>query len=310
MKPTLLVFAAGMGTRYGSLKQMDGMGPSGETIIDYSIYDAVRAGFGKIVYIVREYFHNAMVQSVNEKYGDLKGTDGEPIEFYFVDQELDILPEGFSIPDGREKPWGTAHAIMVARDVIHEPFVTINGDDFYGRETFRIAAEWCQAHQNSHGVYSVLGFTLDNTLTDVGGVNRGICSYDENGELHSMVQHLKIERDKNGVVSGVNAITGEVATLNGSDLCSMNMFGLTPDYFALTEQIFKRFLSNTTNIATREFDPPYVFDCAIKDGVGRCEVLSTPECWFGVTYREDRAEVAERFRRLVERGAYPTPLWK
>lgn len=310
MKPTLLVFAAGMGTRYGSLKQMDGMGPSGETIIDYSIYDAVRAGFGKIVYIVREYFHNAMVQSVNEKYGDLKGIDGEPVEFYFVDQELDILPEGFSIPDGREKPWGTAHAIMVARDVIHEPFVTINGDDFYGRETFRIAAEWCQAHQNSHGVYSVLGFTLDNTLTDVGGVNRGICSYDENGELHSMVQHLKIERDKNGVVSGVNAITGEVATLNGSDLCSMNMFGLTPDYFALTEQIFKRFLSNTTNIATREFDPPYVFDCAIKDGVGRCEVLSTPECWFGVTYREDRAEVAERFRRLVERGSYPTPLWK
>lgn len=310
MKPTLLVFAAGMGTRYGSLKQMDGMGPSGETIIDYSIYDAVRAGFGKIVYIVREYFHDAMVQSVNEKYGDLKGTDGEPIEFCFVDQELDILPEGFSIPDGREKPWGTAHAIMVAKDVIHEPFVTINGDDFYGRETFRIAAEWCQAHQNSHGVYSVLGFTLDNTLTDVGGVNRGICSYDENGELHSMVQHLKIERDKNGVVSGVNAITGEVATLNGSDLCSMNMFGLTPDYFALTEQIFKRFLSNTTNIATREFDPPYVFDCAIKDGVGRCEVLSTPECWFGVTYREDRAEVAERFRRLVERGSYPTPLWK
>ena len=227
-----------------------------------------------------------------------------------MNQELDILPEGFSIPDGREKPWGTAHAIMVARDVIHEPFVTINGDDFYGRETFRIAAEWCQAHQNSHGVYSVLGFTLDNTLTDVGGVNRGICSYDENGELHSMVQHLKIERDKNGVVSGVNAITGEVATLNGSDLCSMNMFGLTPDYFALTEQIFKRFLSNTTNIATREFDPPYVFDCAIKDGVGRCEVLSTPECWFGVTYREDRAEVAERFRRLVERGSYPTPLWK
>ena len=310
MKPTLLIFAAGMGTRYGSLKQMDGMGPSGETIIDYSIYDAVRAGFGKIVYIVREYFHDAMVQSVNEKYGDLKGTNGEPIEFCFVDQELDILPEGFSIPDGREKPWGTAHAIMVARDVIHEPFVTINGDDFYGRETFRIAAEWCQAHQNSHGVYSVLGFTLDNTLTDVGGVNRGICSYDENGKLHSMVQHLKIERDKNGVVSGVNAITGEVATLNGSDLCSMNMFGLTPDYFALTEQIFKRFLSNTTNIATREFDPPYVFDCAIKDGVGRCEVLSTPECWFGVTYREDRAEVAERFRRLVERGSYPTPLWK
>ncbi|MBO5813308.1 MAG: nucleotidyltransferase [Alistipes sp.] len=310
MKPTLLVFAAGMGTRYGSLKQMDGMGPSGETIIDYSIYDAVRAGFGKIVYIVREYFHDAMVQSVMEKYGGLKGADGEPIEFCFVDQELDILPEGFSVPEGREKPWGTAHAIMVARDVIHEPFVTINGDDFYGRETFRIAAEWCQAHHNSRGVYSVLGFTLDNTLTDVGGVNRGICSYDENGVLEGMVQHLKIERGANGVVSGVNAITGEVATLKGADLCSMNMFGLTPDYFSLTEHIFERFLSNTTNITTREFDPPYVFDCAIKEGLGRCEVLSTPECWFGVTYREDRAEVAARFRQLVKHGSYPTPLWK
>ncbi len=310
MKPTLLVFAAGMGSRYGSLKQMDGIGPNGETIIDYSIYDAVRAGFGKIVYIVREYFHDAMVQSVEEKYGGLTGIDGEPIEFLFVDQELDILPEGFSVPEGREKPWGTAHAIMVAKDVIHEPFVTINGDDFYGRETFRIAAEWCKAHQNSEGVYSVLGFALDNTLTDAGGVNRGICFYDENQQLESMVQHLKIERDADGVVRGTNAITGEVAVLDGADLCSMNMFGLTPDYFALTERIFERFLTDKTNIATREFDPPYVFDCAIKEKIGHCEVLSTPACWFGVTYRDDRAGVAARFNELVEQGAYPTPLWK
>lgn len=309
MKPTLLVFAAGMGTRYGSLKQMDGMGPNGETIIDYSIYDAVRAGFGKIVYIVREYFHDAMVQSVQQKYGGLKGLDGEPIEFVFVDQELDILPEGFSVPEGREKPWGTAHAIMVAKDVIHEPFVTINGDDFYGRETFQIAAEWCRAHENSKGIYSVLGFALDNTLTDAGGVNRGICFYDESKELGSMVQHLRIERSADGTITGTNAITGEVATLDGADLCSMNMFGLTPDYFAVTEHIFERFLSNQTSITTREFDPPYVFDCAIKEGLGRCEVLSTPSCWFGVTYREDRSGVVERFRNLVEQGAYPTPLW-
>lgn len=310
MKPTLLVFAAGMGSRYGSLKQMDGIGPNGETIIDYSIYDAVRAGFGKIVYIVREYFHDAMVQSVMEKYGGLKGPDGEPIEFLFVDQELDMLPEGFSVPEGREKPWGTAHAIMVAKDVIHEPFVTINGDDFYGRETFRIAAEWCRAHEDSKGVYSVLGFALDNTLTDAGGVNRGICFYDEERKLSSMVQHLKIEKGADGVVRGINAITGEIATLDGADLCSMNMFGLTPDYFDVTERIFKRFLEDRTTITTKEFDPPFVFDCAIKEGMGRCQVLSTPECWFGVTYRDDRAGVAERFRELVEKGAYPTPLWR
>lgn len=309
MKPTLLVFAAGMGSRYGSLKQMDGIGPHGETIIDYSIYDAVRAGFGKIVYIVREYFHDAMEESVRSKYEGLRGPDGEIVEFVFVDQELDMLPSGFNAPEDRQKPWGTAHAILVAKDVIHEPFVTINGDDFYGRETFRIAAEWCRSHEKSAGVFSVLGFALDNTLTEAGGVNRGICFYDKDKNLTSMVQHLKIQKDGDGIVRGINAISDEEAVLEGSALCSMNMFGLTPDYFTLTESVFKRFLIENEDKPTKEFDPPFVFDCAIKENVCRCEVLSTPECWFGVTYKEDRPGVEARFKALTEDGVYPSPLW-
>ncbi|MBQ9893745.1 MAG: nucleotidyltransferase [Bacteroidales bacterium] len=310
MKPTLLVFAAGMGSRYGGLKQMDGMGPSGETIIDYSIYDAVRAGFGKVVYIVREYFRKDMERSVLSKYKGLEGLDGESIEFQFVSQEPEMLPEGFSVPEGREKPWGTAHAILVARDVIHEPFVTINGDDYYGRETFRIAAGWCREHFDSEGKYAVLGFTLDNTLTDAGGVNRGICFYDRERNLESMVQHLKIRKDASGCVRGINAITGEEATLDAGALCSMNMFCLTPDFFSRTDEVFRTFLRCDGTHPGKEFDPPFVFDCVIKEGLGSCEVLSTPSHWFGVTYREDRPAVVERFRQFALDGMYPTPLWK
>jgi len=309
MRPTLLVFAAGMGSRYGSLKQMDGMGPHGETIIDYSIYDAVRAGFGKIVYVVREYFHDAMEESVRNKYEGLRGPDGELVKFIFVNQELGMLPSGFNAPKDRRKPWGTAHAILVAKDVIHEPFVTINGDDFYGRETFRIAAEWCRSHENTTGVFSVFGFALDNTLTEAGGVNRGICFYDKDKNLISMVQHLKIQKDDEGIVRGINAISGEEAVLEGSALCSMNMFGLTPDYFTLTAAVFKKFLVENEDKPNKEFDPPFVFDCAIKENICRCEVLSTPGCWFGVTYKEDRPGVEARFKALTEDGVYPSPLW-
>ena len=310
MKPTLLVFAAGMGSRYGGLKQMDGMGPNGETLIDYSIYDAVRAGFGKVVYIVREYFREEMQRSVHAKYRGLTGPDGIPVEFVFVSQELDMLPEGFTVPPGREKPWGTAHAILVAREVIREPFVTINGDDFYGRETFAIAADWCRAHEGSEGVWSVLGFALENTLTEAGGVNRGICSYDRDKRLVSMEQHLAIRKGPDGVVRGTSAVTDREAVLHAQDLCSMNMFGLTPDFFPKTETVFKRFLKESGDNPRKEFDPPFVFDCLIKDGLGVCEVLATPSCWFGVTYKEDRPGVVARFRELTRQGIYPSPLWK
>jgi len=310
MKPTLLVFAAGMGSRYGGLKQMDGMGPHGETLIDYSLYDAVRAGFGKVVFIVRSFFREEMERSVRSKYGTLATPDGTPVEFVFVSQELDMLPDGFTVPPGREKPWGTAHAILVARDVVREPFVTINGDDYYGRETFGIAADWCRAHGQTEGEYSVLGFALENTLTDSGGVNRGICFYDGERNLVSMVQHLGIRKGPDGVIRGTNAITDREAVLNGSDLCSMNMFGLTPDFFDRTEEVFRRFLSQSGGVPGKEFDPPFVFDCLVKDGSGSCEVLSTPSRWFGVTYRADKPGVVARFEAMTRQGIYPSPVWK
>ena len=231
MKPTLLVLAAGMGSRYGGLKQMDGLGPSGETIIDYSIYDAVQAGFGKVVYIVREYFREQMEQTVRQKYSSVKCLDGTPLEFQFVTQELNKIPEGFTLNPERQKPWGTAHAVQMAAEAIHEPFVVINGDDFYGKESFRIAADWCRAHENSKGVYAIVGFEVDHTLSETGGVSRGICAYDAEHHLTDVVEHHNVMFDADGVLRGDNSITGERHELQPKDLCSMNMWCFTPDYF-------------------------------------------------------------------------------
>ena len=229
MKPTLLVLAAGMGSRYGGLKQMDGLGPNGETIIDYSIYDAVQAGFGKVVYIVREYFLDQFKEAVARKYSHVKCTDGSPLEFVFVTQELDKIPARFlPLNPERQKPWGTAHAVQMAAEVIHEPFLVINGDDFYGRESFRIAADWCRSHEGSEGVYAIIGFELDHTLSESGGVSRGICHYDAQQHLTDVVEHLDIRMGADGRVFGDNSATGERVELRGKDLCSMNMWGFTP----------------------------------------------------------------------------------
>ena len=195
MKPTLLVLAAGMGSRYGGLKQMDTLGPGGETIIDYSIYDAVRAGFGKVVYIVREYFREEFEKTVKEKYANVKCADGSPLEFVFVTQELDKIPSGYNVNPERQKPWGTAHAVLMAKDVIKEPFAVINGDDFYGRDSFQVLGDWLRAHSEDKGRFSIVGFALENTLSESGGVSRGICFYDSNKQLTDVVEHLNIARE-------------------------------------------------------------------------------------------------------------------
>ena len=309
MKPTLLVLAAGMGSRYGGLKQMDGLGPSGETIIDYSIYDAVKAGFGKVVYIVREYFKEQMEAAVKAKYSSVKCIDGEPLEFVFVTQELDKIPARFTLNPERQKPWGTAHAVLMAKDVIHEPFIIINGDDFYGRDSFRIAADWCRSHENTQGQYSIIGFEMDNTLSESGGVSRGICFYDEALNLTAIAEHLNIMKDPDGVVRGDNTVTGEHVELDAKALCSMNMWGLTPDYFAKSEAIFEGFLEQNINEPKKEFYIPYAMDCIIKGGIGKCDVLATPSRWFGVTYKEDRPGVVAKFQQLVDEGIYPSPLY-
>ena len=310
MKPTLLVLAAGMGSRYGGLKQMDGLGPNNETIIDYSIYDAVQAGFGKVVYIVREYFLDVFKQTVKEKYSNVKCVDGSALEFVFVTQELNKIPQRFTLNPERQKPWGTAHAMLMAKDVIAEPFVVINGDDFYGRDSFRIAADWCRAHEGSTGVYGIVGFELDHTLSESGGVSRGICHYDAENHLTDVVEHLNIVMDPDGVVRGDNSLSGEHVDLKAKELCSMNMWCFTPDYFAKSGKIFEDFLEVNSMELKQEFYIPYAIDCMIKDGSAKCDVLSTPSRWFGVTYKEDRPAVVAKFAQLVADGVYPSPLYE
>ncbi len=310
MKPTLLVLAAGMGSRYGGLKQMDGLGPHGETIIDYSIHDAVEAGFGKVVYIVRESFKAQMEEAVKQKYAGVKTVDGEPLQFVFVTQELDKIPAPFQVPAERVKPWGTAHAVLMAAEVIHEPFAVINGDDFYGKESFKILGDWCRAHENTQGQYCIVGFQLENTLSENGSVSRGICSYNTDGILTNIAEHLCIAREADGKVYGDNSVTGENhVELAPKALCSMNMWGFTPDYFAKSARIFESFLAQNIQEPKKEYYIPFAVDVIVKEGEGVCEVLSTPSHWFGVTYKEDRPGVVAKFAELVEKGIYPSPLY-
>ena len=310
MKPTLLVLAAGMGSRYGGLKQMDGLGPNGETIIDYSIYDAVEAGFGKVVYIVREYFKDQMEEAVRAKYGNVRCIDGEPLEFQFVTQELNKIPAQFTLNPEREKPWGTAHAVLMGKEVINEPFAVINGDDYYGKESFKVLADWLRAHEGSTGEYALVGFELDNTLSESGGVSRGVGSANAEGYLTDVVEHHKIAMNEDGKIYGENNVTGETVELAPKTLCSMNMWGFTPDYFEKSEDIFTSFLEKNIGELKSEFYIPYVIDSIIKAGTGKCELLSTPSRWFRVTFKEDRPGVVAKFQELADQGIYPTPLYK
>ena len=309
MKPTLLVLAAGMGSRYGGLKQMDGLGPNGETIIDYSIYDAVEAGFGKVVYIVREYFKEQMEQTVKEKYGNVKCVDGEPLEFQFVTQELFKIPSQFTLNPEREKPWGTAHAVLMGKDAINEPFAVINGDDYYGKESFKILGDWLRAHEGKTGEYALVGFELDNTLSESGTVSRGVCETNDQNLLTSVVERTKIQRF-DGVVKYQDE-NDEWVAISDNTPVSMNFWGFTPDYFQHSVEYFKEFLSDPKNMENlkSEFFIPLMVDKLINDGTATCEVLDTTSQWFGVTYPEDRPEVVARFAKLGEDGVYPANMF-
>ena len=310
MKPTLLVLAAGMGSRYGGLKQMDGLGPNGETIIDYSIYDAVEAGFGKVVYIVREHFKADMEKAVKEKYSNVKCVDGTPLEFQFVTQELHKIPSQFTLNPERVKPWGTAHAVLMAAEAINEPFAVINGDDYYGKDSFKVLGDWLRAHEGKSGEFCLVGFALENTLSESGAVSRGICTTGADGVLTTVVEHHKIARAEDGKVYGENSNTQEMVELDGKALCSMNMWGFTPDYFKKSADIFEKFLEKNIGELKAEFYIPYAIDCMIQDGTGKTEVLTTPSRWFGVTFKEDRPGVVAKFQEFADQGIYPTPLYK
>ena len=299
MKPTLLILAAGMGSRYGSLKQMDAFGPSGESIIDYSIYDAIEAGFGKIVFVVREYFLDEFKQMFDKRFG-------HKIQLEYVVQELHVLPEGLTYNPERQKPWGTAHAVYVAHNVINEPFAIINADDFYGRDAYHVLADFLINDTSEN--YSVVGYYLNNTLSDYGTVNRGVCTEDENENLVDVVECVKIGKDENGVISypteeGVNV-------LSPYTMVSMNMWGFKPNYFEHVGKILTDFIKTQGQELKSEFFIPTIIDKLIHDNVLSVKMLRTNGSWFGVTYPEDKPMVQQCLQELIDTGQYPGNLWE
>ena len=303
MKPTLVLLAAGMGSRYGGLKQLDGLGPNGETIMDYSIYDAIKAGFGKIVFVIRKDFEQEFREKVLSKY------EGHiPAEVCY--QSLDALPEGFTVPEGREKPWGTNHAVMMAKDLIHEPFCVINCDDFYNRDSFMVIGKFlADLPDNSTNTYAMVGFRVGNTLSENGTVARGVCSKDENELLTTVVERTEIMR-VDGKVSYKDK-NGEWVAIEDNTPVSMNMWGFTPDYFAHSDAYFKQFLSDPKNQANpkAEFFIPLMVNELVNNGTSTVKVLDTTSKWFGVTYSADRQATVDRIQALVNEGVYPNKLF-
>ncbi len=304
MKPTLFLLAAGMGSRYGGLKQLDTLGPHGEAIMDYSIYDAIQAGFGKIVWVIRKDFEDLFRKQILSKY------EGHiPCELCF--QSIDCLPEGFTVPEGRTKPWGTNHAVMMGSEVIHEPFAVINCDDFYDADAFRVMGQWLASlPEGSTGRYAMVGFRVDNTLSESGTVSRGICENDEKTHhLTSVVERTKIERH-DGIVQYLDE-NDQWVSIPDTTPVSMNFWGFTPDYFKHSLDYFRLFLSDPKNMVNpkSEFFIPLMIDHLIKRGLATCEVLDTTSKWFGVTYPEDRPEVVEKLKALHAIGQYPDKLF-
>ena len=301
MKPTLLVMAAGIGSRYGGLKQLDGVGPSQETIIEYSVFDAKRAGFGKVVFIIRKDIEEDFKTIIGHKWHDQI-----PIEY--VHQELDILPSGFTLPAGRTKPWGTGHAILMAKDVIQEPFAAINADDFYGAEAFHLLGGYlAQAKDGTQADYSMVGYPLRNTLSDHGSVSRGICQADADDHLTGVVETHGVERWGSG--ARYPDETGRFLELTGDETASMNFWGFTPSIFEHLEAMFVDFLCEHGQKPKSEFLIPTVVSDLIQRGEATVRVLRSSATWFGVTYREDKPFVEQQVRALVDQGIYPPHLW-
>lgn len=300
MKPTLIVMAAGVGSRYGGLKQIDPVGPNGEIILDYSVYDAVRAGFGKVVFIIRRDIEKDFKAIIGSRFADR-------INVEYVFQELTDLPPGFNVPPGRVKPWGTGHAILSCRKAVTEPFGVINADDLYGAESYKILADYLSNLDPAGNTYAMVGFRIANTLSDHGHVTRGICEVDASRMLLSVVERFKIEKTQNGV--RYQDEKEQWVALQGDEIASMNMWGFTPTLFKYLEQKFPLFLQQAGNNLKAEFLMPSIADELIKDLKITMKVLNTPTKWLGVTYKEDKPEVQKNICDLVGRKIYPSPLW-
>jgi len=296
-KPTLLVLAAGMGSRYGGLKQIDPVGPAGETIIDYSIFDAMRAGFGKLVFVIRH--------DIEQQFREIVGARFEKrIAVEYVFQELDKLPPGFSVPAGRTKPWGTTQAILMAENVIRDPFAAINADDFYGRNAYAVLAQHLTSGTSD---YAMVGFILKNTLSEHGSVARGVSRTDAQHYLTSIVEMTKIERDGAGARN--TDAEGKITQLNGDEAVSMNFWGFTPALFPQIKVEFEKFLKKAGGEQKSECYIPATVGELVTGGKAKVKVLRSPDSWFGVTYREDRPTVVESIRKLIAKGEYPEKLW-
>ena len=298
MQPTLLILAAGMASRYGSMKQTQGFGPSGETIMDYSIYDAIRAGFGKVVFIIRKDFAEDFKAIFDPK---LKGR----IEVEYVYQEMDAFLDGMSIPEGRTKPWGTGHAVLCAKDVIKEPFAVINADDFYGRDSFAKAADFLM-NECAENKYAIIGYELAKTLSEFGTVSRGVCDVNDNCDLVSINERTKIYRDGDVIIYEENEVKYEVP-FNSS--VSMNFWCFHPTLFSFTEELFHRFVKENSGNIKAEFFIPIIAE-EFMEKKGGIKVIPTSAQWFGVTYKEDAPGVKNSVDALVAAGEYPPSLWK
>ncbi|MDA3904580.1 MAG: sugar phosphate nucleotidyltransferase [Bacteroidales bacterium] len=299
-KPTLLILAAGIGSRYGGLKQLDKVGPCGETIIDYSVYDAIQAGFGKVVFVIRENIEADFRAFFDEK---LKGK----IEVEYVFQETNKIPEGLSFNPERTKPWGTGHAVLMAKDIIHENFAVINADDFYGREAYQTLADYFKTENNQETDYCMVGYELKNTLSENGFVSRGQCKSDENNYLFDVIERTHIERKNNTIV--FQDENQKLVELNENTLVSMNFWGFTPSYFEFLNEKFNRFIIENTNKIKAEFYIPSVVNELIEEDRARVKVLHSKATWFGVTYKEDKVGVMENIQKLIASGIYPDKLW-
>jgi len=295
-EPTLLVLAAGMGSRYGGLKQIQPVGANGETIIDYSIFDAMRAGFGKVVFVIRRDLEEPFKKIIGTRFGNKIAVD-------YVFQELDLLPPGFSVPPSRTKPWGTGHAILMAANAIREPFAAINADDFYGAHSFRVLAEHLRSGSPD---FAMVSFVLRNTLSEFGSVARGVCKASADGYLETVTEMTKIERD--GTAAKAMAPDGKALRLGGDETVSMNLWGFTPALFNDLRELFVQFLAQQGAEEKSEFYIPAAVNELIRAGRARVKVLRSPDSWFGVTYREDHPLVVESIRKLVARGDYPEKL--
>ena len=302
MKPTLVILAAGLGSRYGGLKQMDQFGPSGETIIEYSIFDAIRAGFDKIVFVIRESMAEDLKDTIIRKAGSR-------IEMDYVFQDINHIPSGYSVPKEREKPWGTAHAVLAAEPKVHGPFVVINADDFYGFESYEIIAhglsDLLEDGDNSH---LMVGYQLKNTISEFGAVSRGVCKVDESGYLSEIVERSKIKEFENGL--GFPLEDGTIQSLSGDEIVSMNFWGFKKDAFNQLNADFKRFLDQNINNITSEFYIPWAINEWIANDIAEVRVLTAKSSWFGVTYREDKEFVQRSLNKLIEEGKYPSNLWE